>query len=200
MDALVFDYNCKWETASLSHAGVQHPSPKIQDQAVDLPNEALQTPSTELQWAVSAMEIQTWITKVCFPLNPFFLLHHSYFMKRISNFVQIFCPYINFPQGSSGHLPTIKLRNTRAQQRQPEETEIWKAVHLMWLTWWKTSTQNLTYKFFSDLPESVNRKLLFAHSLSDCNFPLFLNVFMPRWLMPSERLTAGLGTILLPAS
>lgn len=116
-------------------------------------------------------------------------------MKRISNFVQTSCPYFNFPQGSSGHLPRIKLKNTCAQQHQPaksEETQIWKAVHLMWLTWWKTSTWNLTYKIFANLPESVHSKLWFANSLSHCNFPLFLNVFMARchlkgWLLAWEQ-------------
>lgn len=44
-------------------------------------------------------------------------------MKKISNFIQISCPYINFPQGSSGHLLRIKLRNTYAQQGQPAKSE-----------------------------------------------------------------------------
>lgn len=51
------------------HPGVQQSWPQVQVQAVDLLKAALQT---ELQLTISAMEIQTSITKACLPLHPFF--------------------------------------------------------------------------------------------------------------------------------
>lgn len=192
MDALVFDHNYEWETASLS-------APQVQEQAVDLPNEAPQTPSTELQLTVSAMQIQICITKHVSPFTLFFLFACSILWRKS-------CTLFRFLVPTSASLRAVQGTQNKTQEHISSPGSASKirrnsnlescASHVI-----HTVKNKHTKPHLQDYCNST-WTCLQQIMICSCSFWVQLSI-IPKCIpaqVPSERLTAGLGTILLPTN